>query len=267
MAKQSQPAQTSMPNESPKPKYGLTDVRRYIPSEEGKAKTKSKAAFWIVLFLLILLAVYGYYWAASPGGQRSMVQFKNAIAPYNPVTWYQTEISKAQDIGNIWTSEPTAVEKKGILFESFKPVGSEEIPQGMIAFFTYGLKLSNAEVSRTPVTLTCDIKGKDLKGDILPSNPMYITGKRITENVRCRLPKEITNALSGTVEVEGGASFPFKTEDVKLKVYFTSRAMEDSLPDDEDFFRHGIGGIIAPSDDNKKLISGVKGSQLEGVSP
>ncbi|MFA5887997.1 MAG: hypothetical protein WC852_04785 [Candidatus Nanoarchaeia archaeon] len=222
----------------PKPKYGWTDVRRYIPTEEGKAKTKSKAAFWIVLFLLILLAVYGYYWAASPGGQRSMFQLKNAIAPYNPVTWYSTEIAKAQDIGNIWTSEPTAVEKKGILFESFKPVGSEEIPQGTLALFTYGLRLSNAEVSRTPVTLTCDIKGKDLKGDILPTNPIYITGKRITENARCRLSKELTSALSGTVEVEGGASFPFKTEDVKLKVYLTSRAMEDSLPDDEDFFSY-----------------------------
>jgi hypothetical protein len=41
-----------------------------------------------------------------------------------------------------------------------------------------------------------------------------------------------------------------------------------SLADDEeDLFRHGIGGIIAPRHNNKKLISGVKGSQLEGVSP
>ncbi|MFH1065762.1 MAG: hypothetical protein V1734_04635 [Nanoarchaeota archaeon] len=239
MAKQpqsSQPAQSSQPSGTPKPKYGWTDIRKYIPSEEGKTKTKSKAAFWIVLFLLIILAVYLFFYFSSPGGQRAFTQFKNAIAPYNPVTWYTKEIAKAQDIGNIWSSEPTAVEKKGILFESFKPVGSEEIPQGTLALFTYGLKLSNAEVSRTPVTLTCNIKGKNLQGDILPTNPMYITGKRITENVRCRLSKEITNSLSGTVEVEGGASFPFKTEDVRLKVYITSRAMEDNLPDDKDFF-------------------------------
>ncbi len=213
-----------------------TNADSYAPSEKGKKTTQNKFLFAIIVLALILLAVYGYYWIASPGGQRNVFQFKNAIAPYNPVTWYSTEIAKAQQIGNIWTSEPTAVEKKGILFESFKPVGSEEIPQGTLALFKYGLKLSNAEVSRTPVTLTCDIKGKELKGDILPANPMYITGKRITENARCRLSKEITNSLSGTVEVQGGASFPFKTEDVKLKVYFTSIAMENSLPDDKDFF-------------------------------
>ncbi|MDD4878232.1 MAG: hypothetical protein PHO02_04310 [Candidatus Nanoarchaeia archaeon] len=215
-----------------------TNADSYAPSEKGKKTTKNKALWVFMVLALFLVGTYAYYWAASPGGQRSLVQAKNLFMEYNPATWYQKQIGKAQDIGNIWSSEPVTAEKKGILFESFKPTGSEEIPQGSIALFTYGLKLSNADVARTPLTLTCEIKENNLQGQILPSNPMYVTGTRITDNARCRLPKEMTSALSGTVEVMGGVSFPFKTEDVRLKVYFTSRAMEDSLPSGEDLFSY-----------------------------
>lgn len=215
-----------------------TNVESYAPSEKEKKTVRSKSLWVFMVLALILLGVYAYYWAASPGGQRMIVQAKNLFMEYNPATWYTKQIAKAQDIGNVWSAEPVAAEKKGILFESFRPTGSEEIPQGSIALFTYGLKLSNAEVTRTPLTMTCEVKDKNLAGQVLPANPIYITGRRITEDVRCRLPKEITQSLDGTVEVMGGVSFPFKTEDVRLKVYFTSRAMEDSLPEGQDMFSY-----------------------------
>lgn len=240
-----------------------TNAESYAPSEKGKKTARNKSLWVFMVLALFLVGTYAYYWAASPGGQRSLVMAKNVMSQYNPATWYQKQIGKAQDIGNIWSSEPVAAEKKGILFDSFKPTGSEEIPQGSIALFTYGLRLSNAEVTSTPLTMTCEVKDKNLVGQILPANPMYITGRRITENARCRLPKEMTSSLSGTVEVMGGVSFPFKTEDVRLKVYFTSRAMEDSLPEDDDLFSY------MHIDESQPIRAEYKGEPIEigmGVS-
>ncbi|MDI6737502.1 MAG: hypothetical protein QME12_03210 [Nanoarchaeota archaeon] len=215
--------------------FKIFDIRAWKPTEEGKEQQKSYALGIVFVFLFALLIIYGFYWASSPGGERTLVQFKNIISPYNPVTWYKTQIGKAQSIGNIWTAEPVAVEKKGILFESFTSMTSEEITQGSIAQFKYGLKLSNVDLPPTPVTMSCKVKGKELEGRVVP-NPLIIKGKRLTDSAQCWLSKEITSSLSGTVQVEGGISFPFKTEDVRLKVYFTSRAMEDSLPKEQDFF-------------------------------
>jgi len=223
-----------------KPKYGPFDIRRYSPTQESKEKRKSNVLFFVALFAIIMLAVYGWYWYNTPGGERQVVQLKNALAPYNPATWYMGKLSQAQDIGNVWSAGGGNETLKGVLFDSFKVAGSEEIPQGSPVVFAYGLKLANAVVSKLPLTLSCNIKDKDIAGDIIPSNPLIISGKRITQNARCRFNSEITKELSGTVEVEGGVIFPFSTTDAKLKVYFTSEEMEQSLlsADEGDFFSY-----------------------------
>ncbi len=218
--------------------WDILDARWWKPSEEKREATKSHVLGTLFVLALILVAVYGAYWAFSPAGKRSLTEAKILAQEYNLYTWYKGKIFEAQSIGDVWGSKPVTDEKKGVLFDKFSSSSGTRVTQGMPMTFAYDIKLANTEVSNLKLTMGCKIKDSEIEGDIIPTNQLIVSGKRITEYVRCTFPGEITRGLSDTVEVEGTVNFPFKTEDVRLKVYFTSEAMERGLPEGGDFFEY-----------------------------
>ncbi|MBU2637660.1 MAG: hypothetical protein KJ955_01680 [Nanoarchaeota archaeon] len=218
--------------------WDMLDIRWWKPSEEKREATKSHVLGTVFVLALVLVGVYAVYWGLSPEGKRSLTEVKITAQEYNPYTWYKGKVLEAQGIGDVWESKSVTKEQKGVLFDGFSSGSGVRVTQGMPMTFAYDIKLANTKVSNLKLTMGCKIKGKDIEGDIIPSNPLIISGSRITDYVRCTFPGEITRGLSDTVEVEGTVNFPFKTEDVRLKVYFTSEAMERGLPEGVDFFEY-----------------------------
>ncbi|MBU2589647.1 MAG: hypothetical protein KKA65_04550 [Nanoarchaeota archaeon] len=222
----------------PKKKHGLMEVERYVPSKETVRKRSSNILFIVLLLALILVGVYGYYWTQSDSGGRTLSNIGSKLSEYNPLSWYTRQIDTAKEkTGNIWYAK-TNNTKTGIIFEGFDFVGSAELPKGSPIILRYDLSLENTQVEELPLEVSCNIKNNDeISAEILPSNPVIISGKSITENIRCRIPKEQADKLEAkTHQVEGSVKFPFETKDVSLKVYYTSEKVDKEFLDKEDFF-------------------------------
>lgn len=242
--------------------WDLLDIRWWKPSEEKREATRSHFLGTLFVLVLVIVGVYVVYHFLSPAGQRQLTEAKLFVHEYNPASWYKGKLLEAQSIGDVWGTNDVAEEKKGVLFEGFSSRTGAQVPQGVPVTFAYDIKLSNTEVSNLKLAMGCKVKGKDIEGDI-NENPMIVSGRRMTKYARCTLPAEVTQGLSGTVEVEGSVSFPFKTEDVRIKVYFTGEETEMGLPEGEDFFEYmGI-------DESQPILAEYHGEPVEiglGVS-
>lgn len=201
----------------------------------------------LVILVLVLLAVYGYYWAMSDSGQRAMSGIKEFISKNNPIKWYMDLISQAEDVGkNEWSSVPNATSSvKGLVFKDFRAVSTAEYPQGSPISLEYVLELQSFEAENLPVTVDCSLRDKGLSSTqsndgttgitIKPNREFTVSGNRIYDDVRCLVSPTITQALDGTVAFVGAVKFPFKTKDVSLPVYFTTKNVEMQL-NGQDFF-------------------------------
>lgn len=220
---------------SQKPSYGWTDVRKYVPTKEQKMSLVGRILMFVVILALILGGTYTYAWAKSPGGQRALTNAWSWVKEYNPVSFVEREVSTAQEkVGNMWSANYNA-SKRGVVLNDFRVVGTAEVPAGSSMTFAYDLKLENAEVNNLPLTASCLVKGKDITTEILPTNPVIVSGNYIKESIRCRLNKEETSKMDGTYQAEGAISFPFETKEAKLRVYLTSEEIFNEIKD-EDFF-------------------------------
>lgn len=219
-------------------KYGWAEVERYVPSKETARKRFSNILFVVLILGLVLIGVYGYYWAQSASGERTIDNVQSKLSEYNPLSWYSRQIESAKErTGNIWFAQSNAT-KTGITFDGFSFIGSDELPKGSPIILSYDLGIENAEVESLPLDVRCNIKDKpEIMPEILPSNPVIISGSSLTENIRCRIPKEQAEQLdAGTYQIEGSVKFPATTKDVSLKVYFVGEETAREFPDIEDFF-------------------------------
>ena len=223
-----------------RPKYGATDIRRYT-QHSGRARefTWTRLAFLLFVFALLTIAVYGYYYLQSPQGLIFITNVQVKLREYNPFNLIEKWLERAQDIGNVYgaTANSTSSEK-GIVFKDFKLVGSEQIPQGAPAYVRYDVRIINDFLRRVPVKLYCGIRDKDILLELRPSDTIQLSGSRVTEEARCYIDGEITRQLEGSQEIVGRISFPYKTENVGLNVYFVSDAVYNELREGEDFFSH-----------------------------
>ncbi|MFH0797959.1 MAG: hypothetical protein V1906_00960, partial [Candidatus Woesearchaeota archaeon] len=174
---------------------------------------RSALLIGIFLLALILLAVYGYYWALSDSGQRTLTSFKEFLAKNNPIAWYMKLIGQAEDIGkNEWSSIPNMTSTvKGLVFKEFRAVSTEEYPQGSPVSLEYVLELKNFDAQNLPVTVDCAIKDKQVASTqsndggiiIKPNREFTISGSRIYDDVRCMVSATVTQALEGPVTFIG----------------------------------------------------------------
>lgn len=222
------------------PKYGLSDIRKYT---QHSAKTRefawTRLAFLLFVFALLTIGVYGYYYLKSPRGQIFLTNFQVGLREYNPFLLVEKWLQKAQDLGNIYdTTSNASSSEKGIVLKDFKIVGSEQVPQGAPVYVKYDIRIINDFLKRTPVKLYCNLHNNDLPLKIVPSDTIQLSGSRVTEEARCYIDPEITRQLEGSQQAIGRISFPYKTENVALNVYFVPDSVYNELQESEDFFDH-----------------------------
>jgi len=221
-------------------RYGATDIRRY---KEQSQKTRefawTRLAFLLFVFALITIGTYSYYYLQSPNGQIFLTNAQVKLRQYNPFTLAENFLTGFQDLGNIYdTNVNASSSEKGIVLRSFKVVGSEQVPQGAPVYVKYDLRIVNDFLRRVPVKLSCSLKDKDIPLKLVPSETIQLSGSRVTEEARCFLDSEITQQLEGSQQVIGKISFPYKTENVALNVYFVPDSVYNELQENEDFFDH-----------------------------
>ncbi|MBI4447956.1 hypothetical protein HY643_03170 [Candidatus Woesearchaeota archaeon] len=219
--------------------YGRTDIRKYVAGGGATARSIfGRVLFVILIIVLLTFAYFGYVWVTSTEGERTLTDVKNWFSENNPVTWYQRNIlQRATNIGNIWVAEPNkTAEEKGVLFNDFFVVGDKELPLGQKLVLAYDLSISNAEVANLPLYLGCKMLKEEIEAEILPENPVKISGMAVPDITCVFDTKQInlTNAREPR-EIEGQVTFPFKTEDATLKVYFVSEKTSQELKG-KDFF-------------------------------
>ncbi len=227
----------------PQKRYGRMEVERYVPSKESVRKRTSNILFIILVLAIVLLGIYAFYWFQSPTGARTLDNMKSTLSEYNPLSWYSQQITIAKErTGNMWTANTNRT-KTGIIFEDFEIIGSAEVPAGSPILLAYDLAIENADVEDLPLNIECRIDESSLSSDvqvegvILPDNPVIVSGKEITENIRCRIPGELTGSIEpDTYEIKGKIKFPFQTRGVKLKVYFADEEIDRQFDEREDFF-------------------------------
>lgn len=226
--------------EEEKKKYGLTAIETWAA---GSRKTwqflKSRAMFIIILAALVFLGFVAYNYLNSDAGQRLLTKIGSIVREYNPVSLYFTQLKKAQDVGNIWTSETNLSQTKtGIVFREFALLGSPEIPSGSPIFAAYKLDIEGATLEPTLIQFFCSLKDQpESPTSVIPSSLVEVSGKTFRENIRCVVSPEVTQNLAGTYTLQGKLSFPAKTKNVKLNVYFTtSEQLELDNIGIEDFF-------------------------------
>jgi len=222
----------------PKKKYGLMEVERYVPGKETVRRRSSNILFIILVLALFLGGIYGYFWVQSSSGERALSNAGTKIGEYTHKITDLFSFQKAEErVGNIWSAK-TNYTKTGILFKDFKFVGSAELPKGSPIILSYDLSIENTQVEELPLEVSCNIRNNDqIFPEILPNNPVTISGRSITENIRCRIPKEQAEKIEvGTHQIEGAVKFPYETKDVSLKVYYTSEEVDKEFLDKEDFF-------------------------------
>lgn len=227
-------------HEKEKPSYSWFDIRKYL-SGSGKARefAWTRLAFLLFLFALVTIGVYGYYYLQSPGGRVLISNALVTIGEWNPITLIEKWLAKAQDIGNIYDTESNSTSsEKGIILKDFKLVSSEQVPKGEPVYIKYDIRIVNDFLKRIPVKLKCNLRNKDVDLQLLPSDTITLSGARVTEEARCLVPRELTKNLDGTQQVDGWISFPYKTENVALNVYFVSDSVYNELKEDQDFFSY-----------------------------
>lgn len=221
-------------------------------TNKNNQSTKKKSTILLAVFLLslLLLGTYAYYWFQSPSGQRTLIEIKEFIIKYNPISMFQRMLQEAEDVSkNAWDTNINKTSTvKGIIFKSFKPISTTEFAQGAPISLKYDFELKNTVVENLPLTVSCAIKNKDIKSEpgtetgvkIIPSPIITITGNRIYEEIRCVISSEITQKLKGPITFVGKGSFPFKTKDVILPVYFITKETERGLGKESFFSKFNI---------------------------
>jgi len=154
-------------------------------------------------------------------------------------------LTEAQDESQNYRGTKQNVESKerGLLFKSFKPL-TDEVPQGAPISLEYDLELKNVEVDAMPLKVYCGISEPKFDEDevrnnvqILPNEEIVVSGDKIYDDVRCLVSPELTKKMKDTVTFEGSVSFLFKTKDVIMPVYFTTKSVQTML-DGRDFFSY-----------------------------
>lgn len=212
--------------------YGAGDPRKYVPT----TRHLKKIFGWILLVILLAAVVYilafGYFWATSNAGQRTLSDFYSGYQDYLPWVWYQTQLNRAESIGKGGWSAQQNITEAGLLFKGFDAVGPTQIPQDAPIIIKYVTLVKNFEGEIAP-QFSCYVKNSNIKGKIIPASPI-LSSKR-EGNVRCSI--EETKNLTGNVEIGGGITFPFKTTNINIDVYFTTDAVMNKIGN-KDFFSY-----------------------------
>ncbi|MFH1971858.1 MAG: hypothetical protein ABIJ18_00085 [archaeon] len=208
-------------------------------SEKGN-KDSIKTLFWVVAIILVISLLFmGYMYSQTDKGKRDWIEAKTIFGQYNPISWYLEFIGESQTF-DYWDTETNrSSTKKGIELVDFYSISGNRVPSGTTLQLKYDLAYYEIEKEGVEAEVYCSLtdtkdEGIFIQGDIIPEASTIL---KKGSSLRCQINEEDTTELNGEYIVSGGLEFPFETEDVNLKVYFTSGEVFDELVDEEvDFF-------------------------------
>lgn len=225
--------------------YMAADIRETLERGRRVRTFVWTRGLWLIyMAIVIILVLAAYFYFTSDAGARTIDTIKEkGTTAYRFIPGIFT---RAEAVGmNAWEAENTAGVgvKSGIVFKDFQAL-SLEVPQGAQLTASYNLGIENADLDPTRVDIECKIKGKEIIGEIIPAD-IILEGRRVTRNVRCIFSPEQTAQIQGTETIVGKVSYPYKTKDVALPVYFTTlNYFNEKTKSEKDFFR-AIGAPIS----------------------
>ena len=213
-----------------------------------KKPIKLSTIVTIIIIALLLPIVYVTFnaYSGTEQGETLWLKISDVIKEYNPITWYGDLVSEQKTL-DVWSSETNrSSTMKGIELDGMTSFSGGSIPQGSQFEVVYDIEYHEIGSDGVDdVNFECVMQDGDdediVHGEIIPQKTFTL---RKNDFVSCRIPSEYTQDLDGSYSVVGWFEFPFSTEDVTLKVYYTTSDVFDQLvEDDVDFFdRYDIDG-------------------------
>lgn len=190
----------------------------------GGSFIKSFIIFVIVVFILLLLFTYGYAYYET--GKIEKIWVESGVFGKTKGFFEDLFIYGPQRASVYGTKTSEDKEDHGIKFKDFKAL-TPYVLSGSQASFAFILEPSD-DIENVPVELNCGVSDESVvDGDIEVDDDVIYASKPTTyKNLGCYFD---TNELreDKTIYVEGNVTFPYKTEDVKLDVYFISMEVYD----------------------------------------
>ena len=197
--------------------------------------------FIIFIFVCILLLTGAMTYVGTEQGKRALLEIDEFWAKNNPVNWYLGLIEE-QATADIWgTKTNTSSLKKGLDLVDMISISGGTIPPGKDFQVRYDFRLWEIDdyYGVDNVQFFCELHDASddfvTLGEVTPSYTMSFV--RENDVILCEINGDDTGDLDGAHSVVGWMQFPFRTEDVTLKVYFTTDKIYNSLIEDKkDFF-------------------------------
>ena len=223
--------------------FGGDDDESSSSHDEGSSGPKNAGKTFLILVLILMIpiiVVAGYAFITSEGGQVTVQKGLDVWDQINPFEAYGDILSESQTL-DVWdTKTNRSSSKKGIELVSMDSISGETIPAGNDFEVIYNIEFHEIDKGGVPDTeFFCELQDRKdnlvAYGEVLPSE--YLTLQK-TDFLTCRISGQDTADLDDSYSVAGWFEFPFETNDVTLKVYFTSGEVYDELiEDDVDFFK------------------------------
>jgi hypothetical protein len=210
------------------------------PSQPKKHSGQNIILTLVIIFMLIVGGLWGFYFFSSSTGQRFASDWFGKIS--NPiVSLYNTIVQRTQSAGTaFYTADVNATSVDyGVKFVRFESVGSKKIPSGSVASFKYVVTVGQ-NVENIPLTLQCKVDPQDVvDGEIskIPEGVIQLSSENPAKanNLRCSFKtKEIQE--DKTVTVKGSMSAMIPTQRASLKVYLLGQKEYEALGG-KDFFK------------------------------